>query len=142
MALSVLIGALLIYLMAMFLFGELGLIKSYDKTVKISRLRLSIQRLERIYRNKRAILLRVRRNPSLAVRYEPWRGYTGAVSGTRRFSRPFFVRHPLLIVVLAAIIATTACYILHQKKRNSLSSEEKEKRKPLRSNSYIKPSWG
>ena len=135
-------GGLFIYLVSMFLFGELGVIRSYDKAVKISRLRSSIARLESVYRSKAEVLKKVRRNPSLAGRYRPWQGYRYREAGRQAFSRPFLLRHPMLLVLLGAIAIITGLFFLQQRKRGrDRGGRSAGSGKLVRSSGYIKPSW-
>ena len=135
-------GGLFIYLISMFLFGELGVIRSYDKAVQISKLRGSIARLEQIYRSKTAILNKVRRNPELADRYRPWRGYQSSETNRPKFSRPFLLRHPLLLVLIGAIAVISGIFLYQQKKRTDNTVRNVARSgKIIRNNGYIKPSW-
>lgn len=132
------IGVLVVYMMGMFIFSDLGVLSSYEKASRINRQQAAIRNLARIHETKLAVLEKIRKNPRLAARYRPWQGYTATEPLSRPvFDKPFLLRHPILIILLAGILALTGLYYLQMRKRRREPREDSRKR----SGTYIKPSW-
>lgn len=127
-------------LLGMFIFGEMGVLQSYDKAARISSLRTTIWKLHRILDTKNEVLKKVRANPELARHYRPWRGYSVQEErgGAGRAGKPFLLRHPLLILLLAAIAALSLLFFLQSRKRRRLLPADPA---PRSRGTYIKPSW-
>ena len=155
----ILLITFLVAAVAFFIFGDLGILASYEKTIAIRNMHRELERLRLIQLQKTRKLVRLKQDPGTIREYAQLYGLQGGevVSPQKaadeihisnvihRLSAPekgaFLLRHPILIVLVLLISLSLFAYFLVTR-RQAVALKEEAPPRGRKNNGYINPSWG
>jgi hypothetical protein len=153
--LSVFLGLSVFY----FIFGDLGILASYEKTLTARNLQRELDKLSLIQLKKSRELDRLEKDPATIRHYALLYGMQGGAGLEplpeaqdadidRVISKlgvpdkgAFLLRHPILIVLALLISLSLFAYFLISRRHNALNRETAPP-KNRKTGGYINPSWG
>jgi len=138
---------------SMFLFGDLGIVQTHRKEIKLYKLQKEIAVMKQINSNKKKLIEQLRNDPATIKEQATLYGLVGGITVNKKnkikpiiiptkiteqglqsnASSNVLLEHPALLILLVIIVLLITVFILNIKSKQLIKQPQKK--------AYIKPSW-